>query len=296
MKFIKLLIFAIAFNSCYAEQNNQRNTSQAEKSYFEQISSFTLPDKLELCGERLPLEIPEVRERAEREFYMLLQQPGQIILYLKRSGRYFPMYEKLIKENGLPDDVKYLSVAESALYQSRSSKGAEGLWQFMEGTARSYNMRVDKDVDERRHPEKSTRAALTYLKRSFASYKSWAATFASYNMGQSGVSNAMAFQDSDSYYDLFLNEETSRFVFRIAIIKEIMSNSEKYGFKIPKWERYSPDNVRSVKVDGAIANLAEWAKANGTSYKDVKLLNPWILGRSLPAPKGDAWIIAVPGL
>ena len=121
MKLFLVLAIALAFNSCYAEQKETK-VQPKESRTFVNISSLTLPDKLEICGERLPLEVPEIRERAEREFYLLLQQPGQIILYLKRAGTYFPLYEKLIKENGLPDDVKYLSVAESALYQSRSSK------------------------------------------------------------------------------------------------------------------------------------------------------------------------------
>ncbi len=292
-----ILIF-ISISSCQAQQERMQTSTEkvVVMNPFEYISSLTLPEKLELCGERIPLEIPEVRERAEREFYLLLQQPGQIILYLKRAGRFFPMFERIIAENGLPDDVKYLAVAESALYQSRSSKGAVGLWQFMEGTAKQLGLRVTNEVDERRNPEKSTQAAMRYLRQGLNARKgNWMLTFAGYNMGQQGVANAMAFQDSDSYFDLFLNEETSRFIFRIAIIKELMANAEKYGFKIPKWELYTPDKIKSIKVSNAISNLNDWAKSEGTNYKDVKLLNPWILGRSLPAPaRGEYWEIAIP--
>jgi len=295
---IFLIIIFITISSCEAKQDRREESTEkvVVMNPFEYISSLTLPDKLVLCGEYVPLEIPEVRERAEREFYLLLQQPGQIILYLKRAGRYFPMFEKIIAENGLPDDVKYLAVAESALYQSRSSKGAVGLWQFMEGTARQMGLRVTNEVDERRHSEKSTRASMRYLKQGNNSRNgNWMLTFAGYNMGQSGVANAMAFQDSDSYFDLFLNEETSRFIFRIAIIKEIMANAEKYGFKISKWELYSPDKVKSIRVTTAISNLSDWAKSEGTNYKDVKIFNPWILGRSLPAPaRGEYWEIDIP--
>lgn len=293
MRKITFIILFFLANSCYSQNKEFEKVNCP--NYFEFISNLTLPETLELCGERIPLEIPEVRERAEREFYLLLQQPGQVILYLKRSGRYFPMYERIIKEYNMPDDIKYLSVAESALYQARSAKDAVGLWQFIEGTARAYGLRVDKDVDERRHPEKSTRAAMRYLQRSYERFKSWLIAFAAYNMGVEGIANNLDFQGTNNYFDLFLNEETSRYIFRVAIIKEIMQNPEKYGFKIPAWERYKPDRTRKIKVSTAIPNLAEWAKSIGTTYKDVKIYNPWILGRSLPPPKSpDDWIIEVP--
>jgi len=292
-KIVILLLLIVIVNSCYSQSKEIERA--VYPNYFEFISSLTLPEKLELCGERIPLEIPEVRERAEREFYLLLQQPGQVILYLKRSGRYFPMFERIIKEYNMPDDIKYLSVAESALYQARSAKDAVGLWQFIEGTARAYGLRVDKEVDERRHPEKSTRAAMQYLRRAYNRFNNWLVAFASYNMGAEGVANNLDFQGTNNYFDLFLNEETSRYIFRIAIIKEIMENPEKYGFKVPSWERYKPDRTRKIKVSSSIANLAEWAKSQGTTYKDVKILNPWILGRSLPTPKStEDWVVEIP--
>ncbi len=259
------------------------------------FGAYKLPSKMELCGEKIPLDNPEIREKAEREFYLLLQQPGQIMLYIKRSGKYFPTFERIIKESGLPDDLKYLSVAESALYQSQSSKGAVGLWQFMEGTARSHGLRVDKFVDERRNVEKSTYAAMKYLKNGYAAHKSWFLTFAGYNMGNSGISRALDYQFGESFFDLYLNEETSRYIFRIAVIKEIMSNPAKYGFSFPKDEQYKPVKTKIITVDSSISDISNWAKANKTSYKYVKLLNPWILERSLPAPRsGEKWEIEVP--
>ena len=259
------------------------------------FGAYKLPAKMELCGEKIPLDDPEIREKAEREFYLLLQQPGQIMLYIKRSGKYFPTFERIIKEAGLPDDLKYLSVAESALYQSQSSKGAVGLWQFMEGTARSHGLRVDKFVDERRNVEKSTYAAMKYLKNGYSAHKSWFLTFAGYNMGNAGISRALDYQFGESFFDLYLNEETSRYIFRIAVIKEIMSNPAKYGFSFPKDEQYKPVKTKIITVDSSISDVSNWAKANKTSYKYVKLLNPWILERSLPAPKsGEKWEIEVP--
>lgn len=280
--------------SC-TESNDLRSNQIDLESHFEFLSTVELPSELSFCGESVPLDDPEVRERAEREFYMLLQQPGQIILYLKRSGRFFPMFESIIRENNMPDDLKYLAVAESALYQAKSSVGAIGLWQFMPATAKIMGLQVDDDVDERRHPEKSTRAAMKYLKEGYQNHKSWMLTVAGYNMGHTGVQNNLSFQSTDSYFDLHLNEETSRFIFRIAIIKHFMENAEKYGFKVRPADKYQPFEIEIVKVDKSIPDLSAWARSMGYNYKQVKMLNPWILKRALPnPPKGKFFEIAVP--
>jgi len=264
-------------------------------SHFEFLSSLKFPDELTFCGEKVPLDDIEVRERAEREYYLLLQQPGQIILYLKRAGRFFPMFEQIIRENNMPEDIKYLAVAESALYQARSRVGAVGLWQFMPETAKSMGLQVDDNVDERRHPEKSTRAAMRFLKQGYQSHKSWILTAAGYNMGHSGVQENLNFQATDNYFDLYLNEETSRYIFRIALIKHLMENATKYGFKIKKEDLYTPYEFDLVTVDKAIPDLSAWARTMGYNYKQVKILNPWILKRSLPnPPKGKTYEIAVP--
>jgi hypothetical protein len=249
---------------------------------------------LTFCGERVPLEIPEVRERAEREFYMNLQTPGQIILYLKRSARYFPMYERVLREAKAPQDLRYLSVAESALFMARSSKDAVGLWQFMAGTARDNGLVVDEDVDERRHPERSTRAAIAYLRAGFDSNGSWTNAAAGYNMGHTSFARTRAYQSGTSFYDCYLNEETSRYILRIAVIKHIMERAHDYGIVVPATERYAAERTRRIRVSQAIDNIAAWAAENGTTYKDVKLLNLWILGRKLPAPARGAWEIEVP--
>lgn len=253
-----------------------------------------MPDNLDFCGEKVPLDIPEVRERAEREFYMLLQQPGQIILYLKRSGKYFELFDNLLKQNNLPGDLKYLCVAESALFMARSSKGAEGLWQFIPETGRKMGLRIDEFVDERRHPEKSTIAAIKYLKEGYDTFHSWTLTAAGYNMGHSGVSSSLRFQSADDYFSLFLNEETSRYIFRIILIKEIMLNAEKYGFKIKESEKYSTVKAKIISWNRSIPDLSDWAKQLGYTYKDIRLLNLWILQKSLPMPKGRQYEIAVP--
>ncbi len=259
------------------------------------IARWKLPTTLSFCGEKVPLDIPEVRERAEREFYVNLQTPGQIILYLKRSAKYFPTYEHILKDAGVPDDLKYLSVAESALFMARSPKDAVGLWQFIPSTGRAYGLVITDSIDERRHVERSTKAAVAYLRSGYDALGSWTNAAAGYNMGHENVRGNITFQQRSNYYDLFLNEETSRYLLRIAVIKHLMEHAHEYGIVIPASERYTAPDIRVVRVSGAVSNLTLWAMANGTTYKDVKLLNPWILGRGIPSPPaGRTWEILVP--
>lgn len=292
---ISLIIMTFLLVSCGEASENEIYAKNPEKSFYEYISTLRLPANLNFCGERIPLEIPEVRERAEREFYLLLQQPGQIILYLKRAGKYFPTYERVIRESNMPEDIKYLSVAESALYMARSPKDAYGLWQFIPSTGKSMGLQIDENVDERAHVEKSTRAAMRYLKEGYEKHGSWVLTAAGYNMGHGNVSGSLNFQTADNFFDLYLNDETSRYIFRIVIIKEIMTNASKYGFNLAANQIYKPERTKTVKWGASIPNLTDWAKQQNTTYKDVKILNPWILGRSLPQPsKGKYYEIEIP--
>lgn len=270
-------------------------SSKAEDgNYARYLASLKFPENLSFCGERVPLEIPEVRERAEREFYLNLQSPGQLILYIKRAGRYFPMFEKILKQENAPDDLKFLAVAESALYMARSTKDAVGMWQFIPATGKRMGLQIDEYVDERRHPEKSTRAAIEYLKSGYKKYKSWTLAAAGYNMGHENVGDNLDFQSKDSFYDLYLNEETSRYVLRIAIVKELMEHAEKYGLSLDNQSVYKDGDTKLVSCDAAINDLSEWAIKHSTTYKDVKILNPWILKRSLPAPKQGSYQIIIP--
>lgn len=293
---ILIMIFVLTACSDTKEMNSQPGlTEMPAQSFQGWISSVNLPDKLELFGEKIPLDIPEVRERAEREFYVNLQSPGQIVLYMKRAGKYFEMFDKVIREHNMPEDFKYLSVAESALYMSRSPKDAVGLWQFIPETGRTMGLQIDDYIDERRHPEKSTDAAMKYLKMGYNKRNSWILAAAGYNMGHLNVKDNVQFQSTENFFDMFLNEETSRYILRIAIIKEIMKNPDKYGFRLSADKIYKPEKVDIIKWDTAIPNLSEWAKTQGTSYKDIKILNPWILKRALPAPdKGRIYEISVP--
>ncbi len=273
--FVSVLVFLFLMNISLLSK---------DENTFSAVSNFKLPDKLSWCGEEIPLDDPIIRERLEREFYLLLQQPGQIMLYLKRSRRYFPMYERILKEEGLPKDIKYLSVAESALYMSRSSAGAVGLWQFIKSTGKKYSLHISKWVDERKHPEKSTRAAAAYLKFLKRDFGRWTLAAAAYNMGENGLRSNLRFQSEEEYFDLHLNSETSRYIFRIVAIKYLLENHSKYGINLSKDKYYKAYKHKTITVKTRIKDLSRWAKSHGTSYYKVKLLNPWILRRELRPP------------
>ncbi len=253
------------------------------------LSTYRIPDSLDFCGERMPLEVPDVRERMEQAFYIELSD-AQIILDLKRSTKYFPYIEKRLREMNLPEDLKYLPVAESALRNLVSSRGAAGLWQFTDDTARRYDLRVNYYVDERYNFRKATDAALNYLNDLHSEFGSWTLAAAAYNMGKNGIERTVNYQMTTNYYNLQLNDETSRFVFRIVALKQIMSHYKTYGFDLTRNDFYQAPEVRSVEVR-QINDLSVWARQQGTSYRNVKYLNPWLMERSLPAGR---WSVDLP--
>ncbi len=243
-----------------------------------------LPDVLFLCGEPVPIERREVGEMLDRELTISAWNQAQVFMWLKRVGRYFPYIEKRLKEEGLPDDLKYLAVAESALIMDiRSSMGAMGPWQFMPGTAREAGLRYDNMIDERRDFEQATTAALKYLKRLRKMFGNWALTMAAYNCGKSRLRGQMKRQRSDNFYRLNLPLETERYVFRIAAIKLILEDPAKYGYSIPESRVYRPIPCDRVEVNSrAVIPMVEVAEAIGTDVKMIKDLNPQILGYNMP--------------
>lgn len=260
------------------------------------LAQLRLPERLHFCGESVPLELPEVREAIEREVLLLLQQPGQLVLYQKRAGRYFPLFERLLREAGMPRDLCYVAIAESALLPTaQSPKQAVGLWQFIQQTARMMGLQVDEFVDERRHPERSTEAAVRYLQQGYRLFGSWTLAVAGYNMGHENLLAQLRAQGVSSFYDAFLNEETTRYVYRIIAIKHVLEHAAAYGVNVPPEDWYRLPQVRLVRWAEAITDLATWARQQGVRYKDVRLLNPWILQSRLPAPpEGKAYEIALP--
>jgi len=240
---------------------------------------------LDFCGEPVPMQMPDIRERLEREMLISLGNRPQVILWIKRAGRYLPHIEKTLKENGMPDDLKYVAIAESALrVHARSVAGATGLWQFMEGTGLRYQLKVNSERDERLSFFAATAAALNYFKELYALFGSWTLAAAAYNMGESGLKAEMLVQKVDNYYRLYLPLETQRYLFRILSAKLILSNPARYGFHLKGEDLYAPEPFDPVEItcprDIPIQLIAEAAK---TDFKVIKDLNPEIRGYYLSA-------------
>lgn len=252
------------------------------------------PEKMTFAGEVVPLDRWEVKEALEKEILLNCYRHSSTMQIIRLSGRYFPLIEQRLRANGVPDDFKYLCVAESSLTNATSPAGARGFWQFMSGTAPRYGLEVYSEVDERYHVAKATDAACKYLKEAYARFGTWTAAAASYNCGQGGYNKYSDYQAYDNYYDLLLPAETMRYIYRILAFKHIMSNPERVGFNIPPDEMYQPVPTRTITVTESITNLAEFASYHGTSYKMLKILNPWLREHSLAISKGNSYQIDLP--
>jgi hypothetical protein len=259
-------------------------TFAAEGDPAEFIQPCPLPKSMSLCGEPMPLDKPLIREMLDREIHITVWDRARILLTFKRAGRYFPFIEKRLRELGLPDDLKYLAVAESNLLtHAKSTAGALGPWQFMQATGVRIGLRHDPSVDERLDFERATEGALLYLIQLKEMFGSWTSAIAAYNCGENRLKTEILEQRVSDYYRLDLPRETERYVFRIAAIKLVMENPEKYGFRIPKNELYEAIPYDVVPVDIRYpVHIADLAQALGTDYKTIKELNPQIIGRHLP--------------
>jgi len=252
------------------------------------------PVIMSFAGEAVPLQRQDIKEQLDRELLYNYYQPGNIYYMLKLSARYFPQIEAQLKANNVPDDFKYLCVAESNLQNLVSKVGASGFWQFMKDTAPGYNLETNATVDERYHVAKSTDAACAYLKRAYEKFGNWTAAAASYNCGMGGYNERSSFQGTTNYYDLVLPEETQRYIFRILTFKHLLGNADSLGFKLPPGTNYEPVKTRKVLVTQSIPNLATYARNNGTNFKILKWLNPWLRGRSLPVKSGKTYEMVLP--
>lgn len=257
------------------------------------VSSFRVPEQMSLCGERVPLERMDVKERLEREFYYLLDRQGLLVTYIKRAARCNPIVEVILEMEELPADLKYVPVAESELaFRAKSPANAEGYWQFIESTARRYGLKVDGYIDERRDLTRSTLAAASYLKDLHEMFGAWPLALAGYNWGEGNVTRARKEQGAASYYDLYLPEETERYVFRILALKLVMEQPETYSIHVPEEERYQLPMVMEVDIASerpiSIDILAGCATAGA---RTIRFLNPWMRRNVLPAGRH---VIAVP--
>lgn len=249
---------------------------------------------MNFAGEAVPLERWDIREQLDRELVHNFYQTGNIHYMLRLSGRYFPLIEAQLKANDIPDDFKYLCVAESNLQNLVSKAGAAGFWQFMKGTAPGYNLEVAPTIDERYHVSKSTEAACVYLKNAYKRFGSWTAAAASYNCGMGRYNESATYQGTPYYYDLVLPDETQRYVFRILTFKHLLSNADSLGFVVPAAQKYAVLKTKEVSISSSIPNLVTFARNNGTSYKIIKWLNPWIRDRSLTVKPGKTYVLHLP--
>jgi membrane-bound lytic murein transglycosylase D len=271
-----LSIIAIAFISglfIFASADKNQNFLPSKLMDF--------PANIDFAGENTPLNVSDVKERFERELLVNANLDATTLLIIKRANRAFPIIEPILKINNIPDDFKYLAVIESGLVNAVSPAGAKGVWQFMPETAKEKGLEVNEIVDERYHLEKSTEAACKYLLDAKRKFGSWTLAAASYNGGMTGVNKQIEIQKVTSYYDLLLNEETSRYVFRILALKEIMKNPKLYGFEIESKELYKNIPTRKLEIDSTITDLASFAIGQGINYKILKIHNPWLRDKKL---------------
>lgn len=263
-----------------------------EENY--KVFSLATPDQIEFAGDEVPLETFGVREKLDRELLVNTYWHSNTFLNFKRSNRWFPVIEPILAKNGVPDDFKYLAVIESGLTNAVSPAGATGFWQFLKGTGKEYGLEISDQVDERYHVERSTEAACQYLLDAHERYGDWALVAASYNMGVGGVNKQLTRQKVDEYWDLLLNEETGRYVYRILAIKEILNNGGDYGFVVRPKDLYTSYETRTVLVDSTVNDLAQFALDNGANYNILKTLNPWLRKSYLKNTSGKEYALLFP--
>jgi hypothetical protein len=276
--------------------------SQAPKTIIKQVSSKesyllpNLPSKLDFAGEAVPLEKPDVHERLLREMLINTNLHAGNTWILLQTSRWFPLIVPILKEEGVPEDFKYLCVAESGLQQVVSKSDAVGFWQFLEETGKQSGLEISKQVDERYHVEKSTRAACRYFKRAYAKFGSWTLVAAAFNCGEAGVEKFMNQQQVKSYYDALLPDETMRYVFRILAFKNIISQPKQYHFSVKEKDYFSPRNTYTDTIRATVKDLAVYAKSKSCTYKELKIFNPWLREKDLVVKKGKEYIVLLPKL
>jgi membrane-bound lytic murein transglycosylase D len=288
--FLTIIIFVA---SSKEEPSHQR--SALDYSIPQIIKPVDLKRSFDFAGESLPMESFDVRERLDRELSVNTYWHSSTILSIKNANKYFPVIEPILQEYGIPDDFKYLAVAESGLRNAVSPAGARGFWQLMSATAKEYGLEINSEVDERYHLEKATVAACKLIKNYYRKFNDWTLTAAAYNVGINKLSRQLEEQRANSYYDLNLNVETGRYIFRLVAIKEILSRPKDFGFFLEKEDLYEPlANFKTVEISSGIPNWGDYALENGTSYRLLKVYNPWLLKTSLTNKAGKTYEIRLP--
>lgn len=296
MQFIKYYVIAFAailsvaiFSSSKTSDNQLAKVEKTPQT----IEAIEVPTYMEFAGEAVPLDDFDAYERLDFQLQLNTFRPHFMIRNIKLANRYFPIIEKVLKEEGIPDDFKYLAVAESSLLNATSRSGAQGLWQFMPSTGKAFGLEVNNEVDERANFELATRAACQHLKADYKRFGNWTMAAAAYNTGAGRLRKNVTEQQVDNYYELELREETANYMFRILSIKEIMQRREKYGIKVTNYYR-ALDDFKTIEVDGAIYNLAEFAIQNGTTLRKLRLYNPWLISDRLTNRARKTYQIKIP--
>ena len=285
--FILSIIFFNAVN--LSDKTLEKNTSSTYN-----IKALKIPSGLSFAGEKVPTELDDIKERMDRELLVNTYWQSNGLLLIKRAHKYLPLIEPLLKKYGIPDDFKYLAVAESGLENNSSPAGAAGFWHFLKSSSKEYGLEVNQNVDERYNLEKATKVAAEYLKKSKKRFGTWTLAAAAYNAGNTRIARNLKKQQVTNYYDLLLNSETSRYVFRIVALKEVLSNPRKYGFEFEEDDLYNLPDIKTVKVDTVITNIASFAKKFKTNYKELKLNNAWLRENKLNNKSRKLYKIKIP--
>ncbi|TXF91791.1 lytic transglycosylase domain-containing protein [Neolewinella aurantiaca] len=261
----------------------------------QRVRGVDLDGPFTFAGETIPVDNFDVRERLDQELLRNAYFHRNTIMLLKRQQRYFPTIERILAEEGVPDDLKYLAVAESGLSNATSVAGAKGVWQFMTPTGKGFGLEINGEVDERYHLEKATRAACKYLKGYYETYKDWRWVAAAYNMGGPNVNKWKSRQQAETVFELDINSETMAYLFRIVALKTILKDPLAFGYEISPEEHYPPlDSYKSITITKSIPDLADFAKQQGTSYRMLKVYNPWLISGSLTVSSGNSYEVKIP--
>ena len=298
---IGLLLVYVLFDQSAGSKNSDQEPEQSLDPIAVQESgqpfvavSYDLPEKISLAGEEAPLQVPDVMERLDRELQVNIYLQSSTLFLLKRANRWLPRITEILKANNIPEDFKYLPLIESGLVNGVSPRQAVGYWQIREASGKELGLEITKEVDERYDPIKSTEAACKYLKKAHDKFGNWTIVAASYNRGVAGINSDLKEQKVTNYYDAHLNEETSRYVFRLLAIKEIFEHPDKYGFKLKQDHLYHPEPIKQVEVTETIKDLVAFAQAQGSNYKLLKRHNPWLRQNKLTVKKGKKYLIELP--
>lgn len=275
------------------KENSDELYSKALQSSYK-VFAPVLPDTLSFAGEKVPLQYYYVRECLDRELMVNMYWQSNMLLWMKRAGRFFPIIEPILKEEGVPDDFKYLCVIESGLSNVTSPAQASGYWQFLKSTGQNYGLEINSEIDMRWNIEASTHAACRYLKSAYRRFGSWTDAAASYNCGEAGLQKRIDKQEVDSYYHVRLNNETTRYVYRILAVKLIMKSPQNYGFYLRKCDLYPTLAYKTEKLSGRNVDMYKWCKEHGINYKVLREYNPWLQTETLTNKDNKTYEIKLP--